>query len=45
MTGADGVATCTVSSGPTKGGFVEVYAKFTYRGQTYLTSVLFTTQP
>lgn len=44
-TGADGVATFTLSSGPTKGGLIDVRVDFFYGGQTYLTSVVFTTQP
>lgn len=44
-TGADGTATCVANSGPTRGGLVDVVVELLYRGETYTTSVLFTTQP
>jgi hypothetical protein len=45
MTGADGVATCLLNSGPTKGGSVDAPIEFLYRGQPFGSSTSFTTQP
>jgi hypothetical protein len=39
------MASCALNSGPTKGGYVDVLVIFIYRGQEYVTSANFTTQP